>query len=623
MWIGPQQVGRTTEGLIVLDEHQKALNKLLEAVEINRANFLEVDDEMKYTKEIGPMEAKSLIRDRLQTYAESIAEDLTSSSGTAFKKGLGGRLPTSGIGRVQIMSPHANAEINLGVAYMSKDRAGEMFGNLDRLITDPAGKRVRLGEFLRTEGIYGLGQRFPNIHSKTIQALNFRISDEVEGHNLLMDAATAHMFNADTDGDITAFSLAYNKHLNPFGRFRRDFWETQAELKAAVNSVNWVSSTGSTRDFHNRGTLLKMIQDDDKYTISKMATADNILGAMRKQYGEVVNWASDDLAVINGQQQSISWSRLNDEMVATARETKKAIGKFSNLSSKIRDSAASVFAGDAETFTRLEEFGRILEQNVISYKHVTGGSSFLQVVNHLYDSLSGSNYDEAATRRHLQTLLGDKNPVQVYTQDENGIKPAFGIDEMLSDYSQLRARLDTEYTNRSKKIGLSTGPMDSRAGISGVIAAMDEKNGEYIVGNKLSVLEMLDSQIAQSYQATNAGRQTLPNISLSGAPLSAEVSEVASNAVEEAVSGSATIGSDMRKNIGDAVERFTGGMSPGAKVGVGIVGGIMAMGLAVRAMTARNSDVAPEDRQSAPVMAPTGESVARVAQNRPGGMRVR
>lgn len=551
IWIDTQKLMVTDEGTLMLDDTQKSLKSLFQVVSAYEEKYNRTKDSLEDRlktnwdslgdKELeeaihSKSDMRLLIAKRTQEYLEKIGEDLTSKDGSVFDRVMSSRLSTSGMFEAAMVSPEQYLEggklqDELGTLFISEKRAKEIFSDLNRVVRDSSGEVMRTADgktmtvkrMLETEGMYGYVQRFPNLHAKTLGAIKIKLSSEVEGNTAHLDPVTAAWLGMDTDGDKIAAAIAYNNKLNPHGLDKDKisrFWETQAELRKA-HDARYKASASSLDDglygIFNARIAIKEINEatkKGKFSKHNLPVA-SILDPKFRKFVDSVAFSEDDGNLVS-------------------RIAKTEIGKFSNISYKMRTISQSTYlelanrakeAGDDAAYrdylvkhVQIAEFGRILEQDFISAKKIEGTAEILTVAEELQNMFYHKGTFDKERAKFLFEQIGiDDSKINVgkIITNENGeevVERMFNIDQMLDAVQELYDATQGLVGGDAFRMGTQSGIKSYRQGESKLNIILDQFMGEpdeIEALNKYRALQILDAGKAEHYLEETSKRKKL------------------------------------------------------------------------------------------------------------------
>jgi hypothetical protein len=654
IWVGPQQLTETSEGLLMFDETHKRLNRVVEAAEALRVTKLQMPDDidqdaMKHLVEHGDSEllrtvaagdargAHSVLTQRVNEYVQSFTQDISSSQSTFAKLGVGGRLPMSGNLQAKLISPTiwqdvVEKGIPAGeasmvdplVAFISTDTMREMMGEFaDEMVSAADGTQMTALDMVRNQGIMGLVERYPNIHQKTIAPMEFRILDDLPSNAIYMSPlAGMHLFNADQDGDRIAFAMAVNKNLKPGSM---DFAAVQEQLRAGKQRI--VGGQGHF-SYLNVDTMLGLLGkefQEGKLSDAAMPSIDNLKDA------EIVNFAR----------------RAGEhELEVATRLGKQQTGSLSNLSLKLRGFGAEYYLGEAhrlggdvadeavmrnvDQWSMVEALGRMMEQDTLTPKHQTAGD-YLATVKQLRDAFSGTQRDRATARASALDAIdklwgGLDNAAEASQLYITGTTtPAHTVEEMLDAAFNMMDAHPAEWHAAYTKIGVSGGPMArSDRNIGDVWQALQTDPNLAPLHNLRITQETLGIEPSGADYRQRAPQGHYRRILDDAQEQAKEQARQQAKRGLEGVLDEAQEGA--KRPFREAMDDILGqGMGAKIKSGLGIGAMIATLGLAARVVATRDKELPPSEDsdQAPPVTAPSNERVARVAEGPPRGLSVR
>lgn len=652
IWVGPQQLAKSKEGLLLFDESHKKLNDLLITTEAYRATALQGaddiapgvldaiaasgDDMLRAVAGGDTVVLQRMVEQSANEYAQEFAKDLTSSSSVFAKSGVGGRLATSANLQVKLISPamwqdfidsnnikSPNAMLDPYAVFVPEARVREMLGDLaDETIVTRAGSKMSMIDMIKNEGVLGITERYPNIHEKSLGIARIYAAPDMVDNIMYLSPMQGMMhFNADQDSDRMVFALPLNAKLKPAskvtGQLTDDFYAVQDKLAEGMQAM--VEGEGHF-EFLSRGTLLANLADEfhgGKLDAGNLLDFDSFI---KEKIGKFTGTLADE------------------QLEIATRAGKVQVGPMSNLSLRLRAFGAAQYLGEAQRlgmnaadeavrenlnkWQAVQALGRLMEQDTFTPKHQTA-TEYLSSLQKVHRSFSGEGLDAASLKGGLLELF-DKDEgklnkaLQTFVKDTS--TPAFTIDQAIAAAGELRDSNAKMWNLSFTRVGVSSGPMGKPdAGIGDVWRTL-QTDPDVAPLQPLTIVQKtlgIEPSGADYKPETPSGRYRRVEQGFGSAEQGfRKVLEEAGETAEE----------QTRKTFSEKIDdAFGAGAGPKVTGALGIGAALITLGLAARVVLNRDRDLAPrdDDAQSPPVTSPTGEQIVRVAENTPRGMSIR
>ena len=604
LWIGPQKLGMTEDNLYVMSMDKRKLADLLDTVAEFHALYDMPDALDDQVVKDSAQQLKSKMSTQIRDWLDEIAYELTDSKSSTFERVLGGRMPTSLMSRLQIASPLAYTDgtlsyDDLATIFVSRDRMAEVFGEktLTSRIRLDGGRTTTLEEYLLTEGIEAYGERFPLIHQKGLTSVNIKISNELEGNAAIISPSLAEFMDGDMDGDILGKAIAWLQDMNPLESSsvasRKRFWATQEELKKAR-----IAQIFGDEELIAQG-LGDLQYDTHAHIMDRLLDKETGVFAAGKYSRE----KAFSEALIQEGVTNLADDALNDSATLSAKITRQSIGRLSNISAKISSIAQDIYKGDFDRygdeesylkFLQIEEFGRVLEQNVgFSSKHFTEGSSLLAIETLVHQLSSSEDADKDILLDTLKILDIDSSKIKVRMARDLD-SPAWAMEEVVDTFVEMKSMIGRHWNDLQLKVGVSglrTAP-EAYEALTSSGGIVDSKMVSFL--EKIDMLQEAGYYVDRSKRPKLGVAQTFTDLLESGhTQVGGATREAISEATEQATSQLSRLGDAVGETIEDIGTEMSAQKS--LKTGLAVMGGMLAIGLALRVMNPRDSDVIPDE----------------------------
>lgn len=362
------QIGTNDEGMAVMKELQKAKMAIFRGTKEYQANTNE--------------DTRAKLQGAIDTYESKIAHVVSSARDGSIQDMRSARLDMSGRFNAQVINPMVESDYKEGTIYLGEKRAMDMIRGAEKQVaqavgieTEGLGKqeiKSKVLEHMKTNGLYGLVNRYPTIAEDTGQILNVKVDESL---------------------DTEAKRLAKEQGLDPHSAYFKSGYVTVGT--AARMNMDYDGDFFSTIFAHYKDGNASAIHEDmgkifevdqprlEEEGAKVIADLENDAAKKGMTVGRL--WKDEDYRnkFIQDQSGNVEWGiktgDLYDKETQTARLGKGNVGVLDNLRQKLRNIAGENYsilerAGvitEEEAYKKidiLEQFGRAASQKAISSK---------------------------------------------------------------------------------------------------------------------------------------------------------------------------------------------------------------------------------------------------------------
>jgi hypothetical protein len=364
----------------------------------------------------------------VKAYHSHLVSDVTSSNGALFESVLKVNMPNSASGILKIIPPEASRALNGDFTFISPNDANAM----------GIGERLAAGH-----DFYVPNLRYPSFHSDAIQVSKLAVSEHVADGQHHVTSLIAAGYNGDSDGD-------YN-HIVAMDDERRQgnlkqMYDNQMTDRASRHAHAWEAATSNAGEW------------------------DAIHDIEFQKYAESENLRFDMKSFTDADGNFIQYAGNTQEEVA-AKAGKSIVGMASDVNYQLRQ-MANQYISDPDQRIHVEEFGRNLEQRLISAKHTTdlGGVDFRAKSGSLafIEALQGGNWKKAIdVDSQYQLGFGELSP--------EGGPSKYRLLETASIMENLQNQIKG-YRDGSLRAGLSSGLRMSLSDVGDILEGNREQS---------------------------------------------------------------------------------------------------------------------------------------------------
>jgi hypothetical protein len=353
--------------------------------------------------------ANNHLFEAVNEYHSHLLSDVTSSNGALFENVLKVNMPNSASGILKIVPPEASRALNGEFTFISPNDAKAM-GIAEHLIDG--------------HDFYVPNLRYPSFHSDAIQVSKLAISEHVADGQHHVTSLIASAYGGDSDGDYNHIVAMKN------ARDQADLkmmYDNQITDRANRHAHAWEAATANASEW------------DAAHDIEF------------KKYAESEHLRFDMASFTDAEGNFIQYAANSQEEVA-AKSGKAIVGMASDVNYQLRQ-IANQYISDPAQRIHVEEFGRNLEQKLISAKHTTdlGGVDFRRKSGSLafIEALQGGNWKGAIdVDSQYQLGFGELSP--------EGGPSKYRLLETASIMENLQNQIKG-YRDGSLRAGLSSG----------------------------------------------------------------------------------------------------------------------------------------------------------------------